>query len=221
MKNVAIIVAGGKGRRMGKPKQFIKIAGKPMLAWTLSAFQRSKLVDGIVLVVSEDQVKLAKRLDQKKVIAIVSSGKERQDSVRNGLAHIPGSAETFLIHDGARPAVSQRLISESIKEAESFGAVVAAVPVKDTIKQITNNGTIIEKTLDRNLLWAAQTPQVFKAEIIKAAYAKLNENVTDDGMAVEKIGIQVRIVMGDYINIKVTTPEDLLVMGSILRKKGK
>ncbi|MFA6431027.1 MAG: 2-C-methyl-D-erythritol 4-phosphate cytidylyltransferase [Candidatus Margulisiibacteriota bacterium] len=228
MKNIVIIVAGGKGSRMGGPKQFIRIAGKPMLAWTLKAFQNSKLIDGIILIVSKEQLAEAKRLNKKKLIAIAQSGKERQDSVTNGLKYVPGSAEIILIHDGARPAVSQKIIADSINEAKRTGAVVVAVPVKDTIKRGQRvagsrgkESWIVNETLERDLLWSVQTPQVFKSAIIKEAYAKLKENVTDDGMAVEKMGIQVKIVLGDYENIKVTTPEDLVIMGSILKKKGK
>ncbi|MFH1386529.1 MAG: 2-C-methyl-D-erythritol 4-phosphate cytidylyltransferase [bacterium] len=218
MKNIVIIVAGGQGKRMGKPKQFLRIAGKPMLDWTVAAFQKCKEIDGIVLVVSEEQLALAKKIKAGKIIAIIPGGKERQDSVRNGLAELPASTEIVAIHDGARPGVSVETIERSIDEAKKLGAIVVGVPVKDTVKKVMSNGERVMGTLNRNELWAAQTPQTFQVEIIKKAYDKLTENVTDDAMAVEKLGIPVKMVMGEYTNIKVTTPEDLSIMASILKK---
>ncbi|MDD4178708.1 MAG: 2-C-methyl-D-erythritol 4-phosphate cytidylyltransferase [Candidatus Margulisbacteria bacterium] len=217
MKNITIIVAGGKGKRMGKPKQFLKIAGRPMLAWTLAAFQNTRPIDGIILVVAPGQMELAKKLPKKKIIGIVAGGAERQDSVRNGLAALPGSAEIVLIHDGARPAVTTGIIERSIKEARKHGAVVVGVSVKDTIKEVMRNENRVTRTMNRDKLWQAQTPQVFKAALIRNAYAKLRGAVTDDAMAVEKLGKPVKMVMGSYENIKVTAPEDLIMMEAILK----
>jgi 2-C-methyl-D-erythritol 4-phosphate cytidylyltransferase len=213
----AIIVAGGKGKRMGRPKQFLTIAGRPMLAWTLSAFQKSKAIDGIILVVDREQLFSAKKLNQKKVIGIAAGGKERQDSVRNGLALLPPSTKIVAIHDGARPAITPQVIEKSIKEAKKFGAVVVGVPVKDTIKTVDRRPSTVDRTLNRAELWAAQTPQAFKVGIIKKAYSRLRRKVTDDAMAVEKLGISVKMVLGSYSNLKVTTPEDLKIMEGILK----
>jgi len=223
MKIVAIIVAGGRGKRMGEPKQFLKINGKPMLAWTVAAFQNVKAIDGIILVVAPEQLAQAKRIKASKIIAIVPSGAKRQDSVRNGLAVLPEKTQIVLIHDGARPAVTADLINHSLKMVRETGAVVVGVPVKDTIKKIKHQGSKIldVETIDRRELWAAQTPQTFTAPIIKKAYERLGEEVTDDGMAVEKIGLPVRMVMGSYENIKVTTPEDLNIMAAILKRRRK
>ena len=227
MKNIAVIVAGGKGKRMGKPKQFLKIAGKPMLQWTIAPFQRSGMIDGIILVVAKEQLAPAKKLKYTKIIEVVAGGKERQDSVRNGIAALPDLAEIVVIHDGARPAVAVRLIEDSIKAAKKYGAAVVGVPVKDTIKQITNaecrmpNECKIIKTVSRKNLWAAQTPQSFKASILRKAYAKLHGQITDDAMAVEKIGIPVKMILGAYENSKVTTPGDLKAMEAILKERGK
>lgn len=219
MKNIAIIVAGGKGKRMGKPKQFLPLAGKPMLAWTVAVFQKCKAIDGIILVVAEEQIALAKKLKAAKIIAIVPGGKERQDSVRNGLARLPASTQIVAIHDGARPGVSVETIEQSIKGAKELGAVVIGVPIKNTIKVVSRQSLVVSQTADRSQLWAAQTPQTFRAEIIKKAYDQLTEKVTDDAMAVEKLGIPVKMVMGEYTNIKVTTPDDLEIMASILKRR--
>ena len=217
MKTVAIIVAGGRGKRMGQPKQFLKIAGKPMLAWTVDAFQKVKAVDGIILVVAEDQLALAKKIRSSKIIAVVPGGKLRQDSVRHGLAVLPKGVQIVLIHDGARPAVPAETINATIRAARQHGAVIAAVPVKDTIKRLANNTSRISETVDRHGLWAAQTPQTFTAALIVKAYEQLKHDVTDDAAAVEKFGIPVEVVMGSYSNLKVTTPEDLTIMAAILK----
>ena len=222
MKTIAIIVAGGQGKRMGRPKQFLKIAGKPMLAWTVDAFQRVKAIDGIILVVAPDQQTAAARIKASKILAIVPGGKQRQDSVRNGLAVLPPGAQIVLIHDGARPAVSAETINGTIRAARQHGAAIAAVPLKDTIKQVARRDPRIVKTLDRSELWAAQTPQTFTMPVIKKAYEQPVHDVTDDAAAVERLGIPVQIVMGSSANLKVTTPEDLSIMEAILkgRKQG-
>ncbi|MBN3033255.1 MAG: 2-C-methyl-D-erythritol 4-phosphate cytidylyltransferase [Candidatus Saganbacteria bacterium] len=223
MKIIAIIVAGGQGKRMGQPKQFIRIAGKPMLAWTVDALQKVKAIDGIILVVTPGQEAAAKRLKGSKVIAVVPGGRERQDSVRNGLAALPKGAQIVLIHDGARPAVGAATINDTIRAAKQHGAAIAAVPVKDTLKKIRKSKFEIRKvmtvmeTVARNEYWAAQTPQTFTAGLIKKAYEHLKHNVTDDAAAVENLGVPVAIVMGAYNNLKVTTPEDLPVMAAILK----
>lgn len=219
MKTIAIIVAGGKGKRMGKPKQFLKIAGKPMLAWTVEAYERAKEIDGIILVVAKEQLKLARALRYSKIIEVVEGGRERTDSVRNGLRELPLSSEIVAIHDGARPMITPAIIDRSIKLAEKVGAVVVGVPVKDTIKEIRTLD-LGPRTLDRAKLWQAQTPQVFGAKLIRLAYkGRVGGWVTDDAMLVEKLGKPVKMMLGDYGNIKVTTPEDLLLAEILLRRR--
>ena len=213
---VAIIVAGGKGKRMRRPKQFLMLAGRPMLEWTLAAFQKTKVIDGIILVAAKAQMKAAEKFRFSKILKVVAAGKERQDSVKNGLSALPPSTKIVAIHDGARPAVTVDIIERSIREARKFGAVAAGVPVKDTMKVVSRKSLVVSRTVDRANLWQAQTPQVFKAEIIKKAYSKLKAPVTDDAMAVEKLGLPVKMVMGSDENIKVTTPEDLKIMEAIL-----
>lgn len=221
MKNLVIITAGGSGQRMGQPKQFLMLNGRPMLAWTLSACQKCPDVHGIILVVSPNQIRLAKRLDQQKVIAIVPGGRERIDSVRNGLDWLPDSTEIVAIHDGARPAITPALIAASIREAKRDGAVVVGVPVKDTIKRVTPYKLRVTKTVNRSGLWQAQTPQTFQVKIIQRAYSKSVGRATDDAMLVEKLGIKVKMVLGSYENLKVTTPEDLKIMSGILKGRSK
>jgi len=221
----AIIVAGGRGQRMGRRKQFLPIAGKPMLWWTVSAMQKAKVIDGIILVVAREQLRLARRLKFSKVSAVVAGGRERPDSVRNGLKALPAAAEIVAIQDGARPAVTPGIIAASVKAARKYGAAVVGVPIKDTVKKVSSKPLdfargkqlAVSRTVDREGLWAAQTPQTFRVALIKRAYAKLRGRITDDAMAVEKLGIRVKMVMGSYANLKVTAPEDLKIMEAILK----
>ncbi|OGC11226.1 2-C-methyl-D-erythritol 4-phosphate cytidylyltransferase [candidate division WOR-1 bacterium RIFOXYA12_FULL_52_29] len=219
MKTIAIIVAGGMGRRMGKDKQFLPIAGKPMVAWSLAAFERSKEVDGIILVVAKNNIAKAEKLKSKKLLAIALSGAERQDSVHNGLALLPRSAKIVLVHDGARPAIDIDTIAAAIRAAKQHGAAVVGVPVKDTVKRVTGDGKRIKETLDRSTLWLAQTPQAFKTSLLLKAYAKIKGSCTDDAMVMEAAGFPVVMVMGSYKNIKATTPEDLEYLERVLAKR--
>jgi 2-C-methyl-D-erythritol 4-phosphate cytidylyltransferase len=192
-----------------------------MLAWTVEAFQQAKAIDGIILVVAREQMGLARRLRYSKIIKVVPGGKERQDSVKNGLKALPASAEIVAIHDGARPAVTVDLIEKSVLAAKKHGAAVVGVPVKDTVKQVGTMHYAVIRTLDRDQLWHAQTPQTFKVSLIKKAYSKLKGRVTDDAMAVEKLGKPVKMVMGSYENLKVTAPEDLKIVEAILKERRK
>ncbi len=223
MKTIAIIVAGGKGKRMGRPKQFLKIAGKPMLWLTLLAFQACKEVDGIIVVVSNEDIPKVKRFKFNKILAIVAGGKERQDSVYNGLKALPNDTEIVAIHDGARPFIAPNTVTKAVEAAKRWGAVVVGVPMKDTIKVVGSRELIVGSTLKREELWSAQTPQIFRKEVLLKAYKKgYNKySVTDDATLVERLGIPVRMVMGDYSNLKITTPEDLLVADQILKERRK
>ncbi|MFH1684455.1 MAG: 2-C-methyl-D-erythritol 4-phosphate cytidylyltransferase [Candidatus Margulisiibacteriota bacterium] len=220
MKTVAIITAAGYGRRMGQPKQFLEIAGKSVLERTILVFDQTKVIDEIILVVNPEDVERAKKFKYPKLKKVIGGGKERQDSVYNGIKALPEDAEIVAIHDGARPFILPEIIEKAIEETKRSGAVVVGVPVKDTIKLVTSNGNRVTSTLNRNELWAAQTPQVFKKDIILKAFhdGHGRYSVTDDAMLVEKLGIPVKMVMGSYQNIKITTPEDLIVAQGILRK---
>ena len=219
----AIILAGGKGTRMGAniSKQYIKLKGKPILYYTIKRFSESKDIDKIIVVLPKDEIDYCKEkvLDKYSlhVDLIVEGGKERQDSVMNALNELIDE-EIVLIHDGARPFVSQRIIDEGIKYARLYGASAPGVMPKDTIK-IKGDNNFALSTPDRNTLVAIQTPQVFKFGIIKECHKKVKEEdikVTDDTMVVETYGNKVYLYEGDYTNIKVTTPEDLILAEKLI-----
>ena len=214
----AIVLAGGRGKRMNyhKSKQFIEIKGKPVLVYTLEKFIYNKSIDEVILVLPEDEVDYCKKeVLQKyslKVDRIVIGGKERQDSVFNAL-EVMEKANIVLIHDGARPFISEKIIEEGIKYANIYGAAAPGVTPKDTIK-IKNEDNISVDTPDRNTLVAVQTPQCFKYDEIYQCHRKIKEEnaiVTDDTSVVERYGHKVYLYEGDYTNIKITTPEDLIL----------
>ena len=214
----AIVLAGGRGKRMNyhKSKQFIEIKGKPVLVYTLEKFIYNKSIDEVILVLPEDEVDYCKKeVLQKyslKVDRIVIGGKERQDSVFNALEAME-KANIVLIHDGARPFISEKIIEEGIKYANIYGAAAPGVTPKDTIK-VKNEDNISVDTPDRNTLVAVQTPQCFKYDEIYQCHRKIKEEnaiVTDDTSVVERYGHKVYLYEGDYTNIKITTPEDLIL----------
>ena len=216
----AIILAGGKGKRMRSAisKQFIDIKGKPIIYYTLKKFSENKKIDNIIVVLPEDEVKYFKENILKKyelrINKIVIGGKERQDSVYNALKSLKNSStDIVLIHDGARPFISERIINEGIKFAEIYGAAAPGVMPKDTIK-VKNEKNFSVDTPNRANLVSIQTPQVFKFDEILECHEKIRyngEKVTDDTMVVEKYGYSVYLYDGEYTNIKVTTPEDLII----------
>lgn len=214
----AIVLAGGRGKRMNyhKSKQFIEIKGKPVLVYTLEKFIYNKSIDEVILVLPEDEVDYCKKeVLQKyslKVDRIVIGGKERQDSVFNALEAME-KANIVLIHDGARPFISERIIEEGIKYANIYGAAAPGVTPKDTIKVKSKDNVSVD-TPDRNTLVAVQTPQCFKYDEIYQCHRKVKEEnaiVTDDTSVVERYGHKVYLYEGDYTNIKITTPEDLIL----------
>lgn len=216
--NSVIILAGGKGKRMGGEvsKQFIQVKKKPILYYTIRRFQECKEIDNIILVLPKDEIEYCKKeVIEKyslKVDKIVSGGKERQDSVYNGLKEVKNS-EIVLIHDGARPFVNKRIIEDGIRFARKYGAAAPGVMPKDTVK-IKDESSFSKSTPNRENLVAIQTPQIFKKEIICSCHEKIkneNINVTDDTMVVEFYGEKVYLYNGDYTNIKITTPEDLIL----------
>ena len=221
-----IVAAAGMSNRMGSKinKQFISINNKPILVHTLEKFEKCTYVDEIILVAKEDEIdycrkEIVKRYNLNKVSKIIRGGKERQDSVYNGILALDEKTDIVLSHDGARPFVKIENIIDGIKGAYRHGACVVGVPVKDTIKVVESSNGIME-TPKRDMLWAAQTPQCFKKEIIQEGYRKAIEDSyigTDDSGLVERMGIDVKMIMGSYENIKITTPEDLILAESILQ----
>lgn len=220
--NVAILVAGGRGARMGRDKLFLEVAGKPVVAHTWARFDEAGAIDEIVVVVRAGMEKkfaaLAKKYKFRKKFRIVAGGAERQDSVWAGLEAAPADADIVAIHDAARPCVNNDLIAATVKYAEETGAAVAAHPVTDTIKE-SADGRLIQKTLDRSQLWAMETPQTFRLDVIRRAIAAARTKkmiFTDDTASCELIGQPVRLVSSIAPNPKVTVPGDLAIIEALL-----
>jgi 2-C-methyl-D-erythritol 4-phosphate cytidylyltransferase len=227
--NTAIILAGGRGTRMGAnvDKLMLKARGTPLLGHTLIAFQNCNEVHEIILVARKDRQETYQKLcDQfhiRKLSCITEGGIERQDSVWNGLQQVSAACQWVLIHDGARSLITPTTLTRCIEAARMTGAAVPATRVKDTIKMAKpsdeGSNAWIEKTVDRTRLWIAQTPQVFRKELIFRAYEPLIRSrtiVTDCASAVERLGEKVSLVDCDPLNLKITTPEDLILAESII-----
>lgn len=226
----AVILAGGQGRRMQSQvqKQYMLLGGRPLIAYALEVFESSP-VDEIVLVSGageEDYVRreIIEPMGLKKVTAVVAGGKERFHSVYEGLKALE-ACDYVLIHDGARPLVTKEIIESAIEGAAAEGACVVGMPVKDTIKVSDAKGYAVD-TPDRRLLWQIQTPQAFSYPLVKGAYDRLMENealqhgITDDAMVVETCtAARVKLVEGSYENLKITTPEDLVVAEALLHSR--
>ncbi|MEI8243648.1 MAG: 2-C-methyl-D-erythritol 4-phosphate cytidylyltransferase [bacterium] len=226
--NSAIIVAAGKSERMGvgTDKAFLSLGSRPVLAWSLLAFEQCHDIDQIVLVVRKEQIMATRGAVQmfgiSKLRTIVAGGQRRQDSVANGLVALDPDTRIVAVHDGARPCITADLISETIRSAKRTGSGVAASRVIDTIKFV-ERGAIVDHTLDRDKLWAVQTPQTFKVELLRKAYAKVAEKgvtVTDEAAAMELLGEPVRLVEWPRSNPKITTAEDLTVAAALLKIQG-
>lgn len=227
MKVVALVPAAGRGSRMcsKESKPYLALAGKPILAHTLSELEKCSLIDETVLIVAESEigyarVSIVEVFQFKKVSKIVAGGLKRQDSVWEGLKALKNDGDVVMVHDGVRPFVSQEILEKSIDETTHYGATVVAVPAKDTVKLVSKRGEVLE-TLDRSKVWAIQTPQTFKREILQRAYEEAFKDGfygTDDASLVEELGVGVKIVPGSYENIKITTPEDLALGEAILKR---
>jgi 2-C-methyl-D-erythritol 4-phosphate cytidylyltransferase len=217
----AIIVAAGSGKRMESDtkKQFLNLFGRPVLAHTIENINNNELINEIIIVVSKDDILTVKDIvlscDVKKVREIVVGGENRADSVAKGLMSVSEDADIILIHDGVRPIVPNDLISNCILDAKEFGGATLGVRVKDTIKTVDKDN-FITSTLNRDELIAIQTPQCFKADIIKKAYENYDKNALDDCSLVEALGIKIKVTEGSYNNIKLTTKEDLILLNAII-----
>ena len=206
----------------GLDKVFALLAGEPVLSHTLRVFHTCPVIEEIALVLNPQNLQRGRRLVEEqgwwKVRHICLGGERRQDSVREGLARLDG-CRWVVIHDAARPLVSHRLIQCGLKEAQERGAAVAAVPVKDTLK-VVNPGLEVESTPNRSTIWAVQTPQVFRYQLIWKAYDQPQAPAPDDAVLMERLGHRVKVYMGSYDNIKITTQEDLAVAEALLQRKG-
>ena len=218
----AIIVAAGKGSRMGLGfnKVLAPVCGTPVLSRTIEAFENSRMVDKIILVISPDDEVAVREIVNRFTLEIllVHGGAERQQSVYNGLKQVSSEFGIILIHDGARPFVDNGIIKRSIDNARQYGAACTGMPVKDTIKSLNGEGFIVNSP-DRESIWVAQTPQSFQRDIILEAHEnamKQGIKGTDDAMLVESIGIKVKMFEGSYRNIKITSKEDLAYAEAIL-----
>ena len=220
VKTGAVIVAAGRSARMdGVDKTFAPVLGQPLVAHTLDRFESSPLIDQIVLVLAEDSLERGRQLVQerayRKVAHVCAGGQRRQDSVRNGL-ELLSPCDWVMVHDGARPCFDEDMLQRGLDAAAGCGSAVAGVPVKDTIKLVSSD-QMVNETPDRSLLWAAQTPQVFRYDLLLEAHRACPQDVTDDAAMVESLGHPVKMFLGAYENIKVTTAGDLIIAETFLK----
>lgn len=223
--NVGIIVAAGKSERVGPnvDKAFLSLGTKPVIAYSLTAFEKCPDIDSVILVVRKDRVESARAMVRmygcSKVARVVAGGSKRQASVLIGLDLIGDEAKMVTVHDGARPCVTPELISETIKVAAKYGSGIAGVKLTDTVKYV-EKGVTVKKTVDREKLWAVQTPQSFKVDLLRKAFDMLKKKgvtVTDEAQAVELVSDSVRLVPSKFSNVKITTADDLVLASAILR----
>lgn len=221
-----VIVGAGEGTRFGPNgrKQFAKVNGKPLIAYTIEPFEKSEVVDDIVLVVPRESTEWVKKeivepLGFRKVRTVVPGGNSRQQSVFSGLKALSSHTEKVIIHDAVRPLVADPIIRRVLDAAKKTGAAITAVPAKDTVKEVESGDVV--GTLDRRLIWLAQTPQCFSYNVIMEVHrqaASENFEATDDAALVEKYGYKVMVAVGSYANIKVTSPEDIPLLEYFLRQ---
>lgn len=231
MRVIALIPAAGMGKRMGAGinKQYVQLAGVPILAHTLKVFEQAPFVDHVYLIIPGEEIafcreNVVERYGFAKVAGIVAGGRERQHSVMNGLRALEDidGDDVVIIHDGVRPFVSLPILERSVEVAVNHDGALVAVPVKDTVK-VVQDGIVLE-TPRRDCLWLAQTPQTFRFAVIREAHERAEREGflgTDDSLLVERLGKSVHIVTGDYGNFKITTPEDLVLAEAFLGEAGK
>lgn len=221
----AIIPCAGRGRRMGEQanKLFLELNGRPVVAVTLATFQACDLIGEVIVIAHPDEVQRCREIQEtygfSKVREIVPGGLERQDSVYEGLLVLDAACRIVVIHDGARPLVTGETIARAVEEARKSRAVAMGVPVKDTVKEVAEDGRIV-RTLDRKVLWAVHTPQVFDKEVVLPCYEEARKEGfrgTDDSSIVERYGYEVKMLQDMYENIKITTKEDLIFAEAVLR----
>lgn len=222
MSVTAVIVAAGRSERMGGiDKVYAEVAGRPLLAWTLGAFKRCDAVDSIVVVAAPDRLARMEAFVAEwrmtKVRAVVPGGETRQESVRAGIE--AAGAEIVAIHDAARLLVTPEIIERGVAVARETGAALCATPARDTVKQATGDPPVVASTPDRGAMWLAQTPQVFARDLILRAHREATATATDDAALVEALGHEVRIYEGAPWNIKITTPEDIIIAEALIRAR--
>lgn len=227
---IAIIPAAGWGVRMGsdRPKQFLLLDNRPILSVTLSRFQECTSIDAIILVTPEQEIEYCRKeiiapYDLDKVIKIVKGGQRRQDSVRLGLEATEGNYQIVVIHDGVRPFINPDLIERAVTETRKHRAVITALPAKETVKEVNKEGFVI-RTHNRENIWLVQTPQAFYFNDIMAAHQQAEkdgwDDITDDALLMERMGIHVKVIQGSERNIKITTPYDLSLAKHLIEAQG-
>lgn len=224
MKIQAIIPLAGVGSRLGGavPKPLVMLAQKPLGIYALQAFEASPLIQSVILVVHPAHIisfqEMIRAHGLHKVVRVAAGGAARRDSVYAGVKALDEDTEFVVVHDGARPFITQDIIARAVKAAAASEAAVAAVPVKSTIKRVDADQMTIEATMDRRCLWEAQTPQIFRRDVLCRAHEEAPRafEATDDASLVELLGVPVSVFWGDYKNIKVTTPEDMLLAQALL-----
>lgn len=227
---MALVPAAGRGLRMGGavPKQFLALGGEPLVVHSLRILQSSPVIDQIILAVPQADLDyclndLAVRFGFSKITRVVEGGKERQDSVRHALEHVPVETEIVVVHDAVRPLLTQHMVTEVVEAARRVGGAIVALPMRDTVKQVGLEHRI-ERTVDRRPLWLAQTPQAFRREPLLNAHRKAHAegvHATDDAFLFEWAGYPVVVVEGSGENIKVTRPEDMVIGEAILAARSK
>lgn len=225
-----VVAAAGKGTRMksGINKQYMLLNSRPVLSYSLDFFEQMEIVEEIVVITGENELdycehEVIRRYNYKKVSAVLPGGKERQDSVLAGLHKLGADTNLVAVHDGARPLLSSGVFFRLVKEAEEWGAAVPGIASKDTLKMVDSQG-IVSQTMDRSIIFAVQTPQIFRYAELSAAYQKAYEDNfmgTDDASLFERYIGQVKVVEGDYNNLKITTPEDLVIAEALLKSQRK
>ena len=220
----AIILAAGSGSRFGEKKQFKKLNGKPIWFYSLNTFIQSKFVDELILVVPSDSLELLKQsqvfksLSKKNNIKLISGGKSRKVSVLNGLKAVKKAIDIVTIHDAARPFIKSSYIKDSIETCNEFDGAIIAIPSVDTVKKAKNQ--IIKKTIDRDSLWMAQTPQTFKKKKLLHAIENFSHlKITDESMLMEEANCKIKLIKGDYSNFKITNPIDWELAKVVVREK--
>lgn len=223
---VAIVPSAGLGKRFGPGtnKPFHQLLEKPLIVWALEVFEKIGEIREVIPVLKEPDmeagIEIFEQYNLSKIRRVVPGGKERQDSVYNGLRAVKGKADIVLIHDGARPLIDQGTVRDALSCIPGFDGVVVGVPVKDTIKEVKDG--VVRKTLKREAVWAAQTPQIFLYTSIMNAYQKAMEEgfySTDDSALIERGGGKVKMVVGSYSNLKITTPEDITIAALLLKER--
>ena len=219
--SAAIILAGGRGKRMGRKKQYLELAGRPMLEWSAGAFSGLGGFEELIVVLTPENLALYGRDWEARGFKTAPAGPTRMASLKSGFKALSPAIELVAVHDGARPLVSAEVVAKTLKEALKAGAAVPGVPIKDTVKRISADGIFFEETLDRSLLMAVQTPQCYRkgtlSRALKAAGA--GTDYSDESQVLEKLGIRPAVVLSDYRNIKVTTPEDLIIAEAFMKEK--